>query len=133
MQDIRDIAVIGTGIMGAPMAARLAEAGFAVRAWNRRAEKAAILAEKGVRQAATTIDAAVEADVVICMLSSGPVCDEVLLGPSGVVSAMKPGSVLLVMSSIPVDSAREQAQAARAHGVRYVDAPVSGGEKGAIE
>lgn len=86
-----------------------------------------------MRQAATTIDAAVEADVVICMLSSGPVCDEVLLGPSGVVSAMKPGSVLLVMSSIPVDSAREQAQAARAHGVRYVDAPVSGGEKGAIE
>ncbi|CUX66581.1 3-hydroxyisobutyrate dehydrogenase [Agrobacterium sp. NCPPB 925] len=133
MHDIRDIAVIGTGIMGAPIAARLAEAGFAVRAWNRSAEKAAILAEKGVRMGATAAEAAAEADVVICMLSSGPVCDEVLLGASGVVSAMKPGALLLVMSSIPVDSAREQAQAARAHGVRYVDAPVSGGEKGAIE
>lgn len=46
---------------------------------------------------------------------------------------MKPGAFLLVMSSIPVDSAREQAEAAKAHGVAYVDAPVSGGEKGATE
>jgi 2-hydroxy-3-oxopropionate reductase len=67
------------------------------------------------------------------MLRSGSVCDEVLLGASGVVSTMKPGAFLLVMSSIPVDSAREQAEAAKAHGVAYVDAPVSGGEKGATE
>ncbi|NSZ64481.1 NAD(P)-dependent oxidoreductase [Agrobacterium tumefaciens] len=133
MQDIRDIAVIGTGIMGAPMAARLAEAGFPVRAWNRSAEKVSILVEKGVEPVATAGEAVAQADVVLCMLSSGPVCDAVLLGTSGVISAMKPGAVLLVMSSIPVDSAREQAEAAKAHGVAYVDAPVSGGEKGAIE
>ncbi len=133
MQDIRDIAVIGTGIMGAPMAARLAEAGFPVRAWNRSAEKASILVEKGVEPVATAGAAVAQADVVLCMLSSGPVCDEVLHGASGVISAMKPGAVLLVMSSIPVDSARQQAEAAKAHGVAYVDAPVSGGEKGAIE
>lgn len=82
---------------------------------------------------ATAAEAAAEADVVICMLSSGPVCNEVLFGASGVVSTMKPGAILLVMSSIPVDSAREQAEEAKAYGVRYVDAPVSGGEKGAIE
>ncbi|MDO3444266.1 NAD(P)-dependent oxidoreductase [Agrobacterium sp. V1] len=133
MADIRRIAVIGTGIMGAPMAGRLAEAGFSVKAWNRSAEKAAALAAKGVQPAATAAEAAAEADVVICMLSSGPVCDEVLLGASGVVSTMKPGAILLVMSSIPVDSAREQAEAAKVYGVAYVDAPVSGGEKGAIE
>ena len=133
MQDIREIAVTGTGIMGAPMAARLAEAGFSVKAWNRSAEKAAVLAAKGVQPTATAAEAVAEADVVLCMLSSGPVCDEVLLGASGVVSTMKPGAFLLVMSSIPVDSAREQAEAAKAHGVAYVDAPVSGGEKGATE
>lgn len=133
MADIRQIAVIGTGIMGAPMAGRLAEAGFSVKAWNRSADKAAVLAKKGVQPAATAAEAAAEADVVLCMLSSGPVCDEVLLGVSGVVSTMKPGAILLVMSSIPVDNARQQAEAARARGVRYIDAPVSGGEKGAIE
>ncbi|MGV1786752.1 MULTISPECIES: NAD(P)-dependent oxidoreductase [Agrobacterium] len=133
MQDIREIAVIGTGIMGAPMARRLAEAGFSVKAWNRSAEKAAVLAAKGVQPTATAAEAVAEADVVLCMLSSGPVCDEVLLGAPGVVSTMKPGAFLLVMSSIPVDSAREQAEAAKAHGVAYVDAPVSGGEKGATE
>jgi len=133
MADIRQIAVIGTGIMGAPMAGRLAEAGFSVKAWNRSADKAAVLAKKGVQPAATAAEAAAEADVVLCMLSSGPVCDEVLLGVSGVVSTMKPGAVLLVMSSIPVDSARQQAEAAKARGIRYIDAPVSGGEKGAIE
>ena len=133
MADIRRIAVIGTGIMGAPMAGRLAEAGFSVKAWNRSAEKAAVLAAKGVQPAATAAEAVAEADVVICMLSSGPVCDQVLLGASGVVSNMKPGAILLVMSSIPVDSAREQAEVAKAYGVAYVDAPVSGGEKGAIE
>ncbi|KRA67874.1 MULTISPECIES: NAD(P)-dependent oxidoreductase [Rhizobium/Agrobacterium group] len=133
MADIRQIAVIGTGIMGAPMAGRLAEAGFSVKAWNRSADKAAVLAKKGVQPAATAAEAAAEADVVLCMLSSGPVCDEVLLGVSGVVSTMKPGAILLVMSSIPVDSARQQAEAAKARGVRYIDAPVSGGEKGAIE
>ncbi|MBS0259263.1 MAG: NAD(P)-dependent oxidoreductase [Proteobacteria bacterium] len=133
MADIRRIAVIGTGIMGAPMAWRLAEAGFSVKAWNRSVEKAAVLAAKGVQPAATAAEAVAEADVVICMLSSGPVCDQVLLGASGVVSNMKPGAILLVMSSIPVDSAREQAEVAKAYGVAYVDAPVSGGEKGAIE
>lgn len=133
MADIRQVAVIGTGIMGAPMAARLAEAGFSVKAWNRSADKAAVLAEKGVQPTVTAAEAAAEADVVLCMLSSGPVCNDVLLGSPGIVSAMKPGAVLLVMSSIPVEIAIEQAEAALACGVRYVDAPVSGGEKGAIE
>ena len=67
------------------------------------------------------------------MLSSGPVCDEVMLGPGGTLAAMRKGSTLIVMSSIPVETAQAQARAAAAQSVAYLDAPVSGGEKGAAE
>lgn len=127
------IAVLGTGIMGAPMAGRLAQAGYTVKAWNRTLEKAAALYGKGVATVATAAEAASMATVVVCMLSSGPVCEAVLLGEGGVVEAMAAGSVLVVMSSIPVETAVSIAEAARARGVFCVDAPVSGGEKGAIE
>ena len=123
------IAFLGTGIMGAPMAARLAAAGFPVTAWNRSPEKLASLAGLAV---APTARAAVErAEVVVCMLSSGQVCDAVLLGPEGAVAAMAPGATLVVMSSIPVETARAQAAACAERGLAYVDAPVSGGERGA--
>jgi 3-hydroxyisobutyrate dehydrogenase-like beta-hydroxyacid dehydrogenase len=123
------IAFLGTGIMGAPMAARLAAAGFPVTAWNRSPEKLASLAGLVV---APTARAAVErAEVVVCMLSSGQVCDAVLLGPEGAVAAMAPGATLVVMSSIPVETARAQAAACAVRNIAYVDAPVSGGERGA--
>lgn len=123
------IAFLGTGIMGAPMATRLAAAGFPVTAWNRSPEKLARLAGLAV---APTARAAVErAEVVVCMLSSGQVCDAVLLGPEGALAAMAPGATLVVMSSIPVGTARAQAAACAERGIAYVDAPVSGGERGA--
>ncbi|WP_439501586.1 NAD(P)-dependent oxidoreductase [Aminobacter ciceronei] len=128
---IRHIGFVGTGIMGGHMARRLAEAGFRVTAWNRTADKAAALAAAGVALAGSPAGAASEADVVICMLSSGPVCDEVLLAAGGVLEAMRPGATLVVMSSIPVETARSQAGQAAERGVRYIDAPVSGGETGA--
>nr|WMC98918.1 NAD(P)-dependent oxidoreductase [Aminobacter aminovorans] len=127
----RHIGFVGTGIMGGHMARRLAEAGFRVTAWNRTADKAVALAAAGVELAGSPAGAASEADVVICMLSSGPVCDEVLLAAGGVLEAMRPGATLVVMSSIPVETARSQAGQAAERGVRYVDAPVSGGETGA--
>lgn len=117
--------------MGGHMARRMAESGFEVSAWNRSAEKAAALASAGVVVAASAANAARDADAVVCMLSSGPVCDEVLLSKDGVLQAMKKGSALVVMSSIPVETARAQGVSAARLGVRYVDAPVSGGEKGA--
>jgi 3-hydroxyisobutyrate dehydrogenase-like beta-hydroxyacid dehydrogenase len=128
---INTIGFIGTGIMGGHMARRLAEAGFKVSAWNRSAEKAEALASAGVSIAPTAADAARSADVVICMLSSGPVCDDVLLPQGGPLEEMQRGSTLVVMSSIPVETARGQADHAAIKGVRYVDAPVSGGENGA--
>ncbi len=126
------IGFLGTGIMGGPMARNLCRAGHAVRAWNRSPDKAAALAEAGVGLAADPAEAARGADVVICMLSSGPVCDAILLGPDGALAAMAPGSLLVVMSSIPVETAQRQAAAAAQAGIHYVDAPVSGGERGAI-
>ena len=115
------IAVIGTGIMGGHMARRLAAAGFAVSAWNRSAAKI----PAGVAPGALD-DALAGADVVIVMLSTAEVIDAVLF-QSGAIDALRPGAVLVVMSSIPVEACREQA----ARVPLYVDAPVSGGEVGA--
>ena len=125
------IGFVGTGIMGRHMTRRLAAAGHRVTAWNRTAQKAQALSQDGVVVVARAIDVAREADAVICMLSSGPVCDDVLLGDGAVLAAMRPGSTLIVMSSIPVESARHQSREAAARGVDYLDAPVSGGEAGA--
>lgn len=125
------IGFVGTGIMGYHMARHLAEKGHRVAVWNRSPDKAERLARFGAQVVANAIDVARDADFVICMLSSGPVCDAVLLGQDGVLAAMKPGATLIVMSSIPVETARRQAEEAKARGVGYIDAPVSGGEKGA--
>ena len=115
------------------MARRLVEAGHEVKAWNRTRDRAEPLAEAGASVVASPAAAVRDADVVICMLSSGPVCDEVLLGDAGALAVMATGSVLIVMSSIPVETARTQTRAAAARDIGYLDAPVSGGEEGAIE
>ncbi|HSI41312.1 MAG TPA: NAD(P)-dependent oxidoreductase [Xanthobacteraceae bacterium] len=130
---LRRVGFIGTGIMGGHMARRLIEAGFEVCAWNRTAAKAEVLAAHGVAVVPTAAATAAEADAVVCMLSSGPVCDAVLGGPEGVIAAMRPGATLVVMSSIPVETARAQADACARRGLHYLDAPVSGGERGARE
>ncbi|MDG4898488.1 NAD(P)-dependent oxidoreductase [Mesorhizobium sp. WSM4976] len=127
------IGFIGTGIMGGHMARRLAQASFAVKVWNRSPGKAEALLHFGVTVAAEAAEAVRDADVVVLMLSSGPICDEVLFGPNAAADAMAPGSTLVVMSSIPVETARRQGELAAQRGLRYVDAPVSGGEKGADE
>lgn len=129
------IGFLGTGIMGGHMARRLAAAGASVHAWNRSAAKVEALAVHEVTRVATPSAALDGADVAIVMLSNGPVCDEILFGAdaSGRVpaEALAPGATLVVMSSIPVETARAQAARVSGRGVRYVDAPVSGGEPGA--
>ena len=125
------VGFIGTGIMGFHMARRLAQAGHTVQVWNRTPDKAERLAPFGVQVCVCAADAACNADVVICMLSAGPVCDEVLLGSGEVLASMRRGSALIVMSSIPLETARRQHEAASARNVAYLDAPVSGGEAGA--
>jgi 3-hydroxyisobutyrate dehydrogenase-like beta-hydroxyacid dehydrogenase len=125
------IGFIGTGIMGLHMARRLAQAGHRVTAWNRTSSKAEPLKEYGVDIAASAADAAKGVDIVIVMVTDGPASDEVILGESGILEQMGEGSTLLVMSSIPMETAAAQGKAAQARGVHYLDAPVSGGEPGA--
>jgi 2-hydroxy-3-oxopropionate reductase len=127
-----DIALFGTGIMGAPMARNLARAGHRVRAWNRTHAKALALAADGVEPVADAVEAARGAEVAILMLTDGPGCDA-LLFDGGAAAALAPGAIVVVMSSIPVPTARAQAARLAAMRLGYVDAPVSGGEKGAVE
>ena len=128
------VAFLGTGIMGGHMARRLAQAGFQVAAWNRSPGKMERLAAHGVTLARSPEAALDGAEVAVVMLSTGAVVDEVLFSdPSPAIAALKPGAALVVMSSIPVETCRAQAERCAAHGISYVDAPVSGGEVGARE
>lgn len=127
------VAVLGTGIMGAPIAMRLANAGFKVTAWNRSPAKAEALKPHGVVPMSSVADAVRDANVVICMLSSGPVCETVLGGKDGAIASMRPDATLVVMSSIPVETAMAIAADAEGRGIACLDAPVSGGELGAKE
>ena len=135
--NLKKIGFVGTGIMGGHMARRLAQAGFDVSAWNRTVDKSAKLAEFGVVTVDTPSAAVAEADVTIVMLSSGPVVDSVLFeaDSSGKVPAecVRPGSTVIVMSSIPVETSRKQGERLAERNIRYLDAPVSGGETGARE
>lgn len=129
------IALLGTGIMGTHMARRLAQADLAVTVWNRDRAKTDKLREFGVGVAEKPSSACLEADVVIVMLSNGPVVEQVLFTPDAggrvPADAMQAGSALVVMSSIPVETCQSQAERMKARAVDYVDAPVSGGEPGA--
>jgi len=131
----RRIALLGTGIMGTHMARRLAQAGFPVTVWNRSPDKARQLTAFGIKIAESPSSACAAADVVIVMLSNGPVVEQVLFSPDHAgkkpAEAMAAGSVLVVMSSIPVETCQAQAPRLAARGVGYIDAPVSGGEPGA--
>lgn len=128
-----EVAVLGTGIMGAPMARNIAKSGARVRVWNRSIEKSRALHGGGVAVAETARACVEGVDIVVLMLSTGAVCDSVLFDPAtGLEQVLKPTATVVVMSSIPVETARRQAERLEAVGVGYVDAPVSGGERGAI-
>jgi 3-hydroxyisobutyrate dehydrogenase-like beta-hydroxyacid dehydrogenase len=130
---LETVAFIGTGIMGKPMASNLIRAGYPVRAWNRSASRAAELSSQGARIYESAALAAQGAQVLICMLSDGPTCNQVLFGEDGAVQALAAGALVIVMSSIPVATATEQARLCAERGLGYLDAPVSGGERGARE
>ena len=123
------VAFLGTGLMGGPMCRNLARAGANVRAWNRSADKARALGE-GIAVAATPAAAAQGAAACVVMLADGPACRQVIFD-EGVAGALAPGALLIVMSSIGHDEALELAGMARDGGLRWIDAPVSGGVPGA--
>ena len=130
MSDQSQIAFLGTGLMGGPMARNLLKAGFQVRAWNRTAEKAAPLAADGAVICQTAAEAVSGADVIILMVSDGPTVHQ-LLFEQEIARAMSTGALVIDMSSIKAKEARAHASQLAALGVAHLDAPVSGGTKGA--
>ncbi|MGH9725484.1 MAG: NAD(P)-dependent oxidoreductase, partial [Candidatus Acidiferrales bacterium] len=129
------VGFIGVGIMGGPMARHILSAGFPLTVWNRSASKTQELGRDGARIATSCSEVLGAADIAVCMLTTGPVVNEVLFaaGKDGIIPTdeMKPGSTLVVMSSIPVKTCQEHAHRLATRGVNYIDAPVSGGEEGA--
>ncbi len=122
------IAFLGIGLMGRPMAARLAQAGYPVRAWNRTYARAEALRGSGAEPVAD-LDAAVRgAQVVISMLEAGPVVGAVL---DAALPALAPGTLWIDMSSTRHDEALAFQARLVAQGCRFMDAPVSGGVGGA--
>jgi 2-hydroxy-3-oxopropionate reductase len=127
------VAVIGLGIMGGPMAANLVKAGFDVVGYNRSSAKVDALIEAGGRGAASVAEAAKDADVIITMVPDSPDVEGVALGEDGLIANAKSGAIWVDCSSIRPDVAVAMAKAATEAGVKAVDAPVSGGEQGAVE
>lgn len=126
------VGFIGLGIMGRPMARNLLKGGHEVAVWARRAEQMQLLLEDGATGAASPAEMAGRVDVVISMVADASDVREVLLGEHGVGSNAKPGLIAVDMSTISPLAAREIAQALKLRGVDFLDAPVSGGETGAI-
>ena len=129
----KNIAFIGLGIMGLPMAKNLVNAGFKVTGYNRSAAKAEELAAAGGTAAKTIAEAVKDADVVITMVPDSPDVEAVVTGEDGVFANAKSGALWIDNSSIRPDVAVRLSDAAREAGLRPLDAPVSGGEQGAID
>jgi 2-hydroxy-3-oxopropionate reductase len=127
-----NIAFIGLGIMGSPMAVHLANAGHQVAGYNRTPEKAGPLVDAGGRAAESIADAVRDAEVVCVMVPDSPDVADVLSGDGGVLDNAKPGTLVIDFSSIRPDVTTQLAEQATAKGLRLVDAPVSGGEAGAV-
>ncbi|UHD18177.1 2-hydroxy-3-oxopropionate reductase [Thiocapsa bogorovii] len=125
------VGFIGLGIMGRPMALNLIKAGYELVVHARRTESMQPLAEAGARTAESPVAVARDADVVFTMVSDTPDVEEVILGPEGIIQSVRPGAVVVDMSTISPSSTRMMAERLRAAGAAMLDAPVSGGEAGA--
>src|SRR4051794_16319625 len=118
--------------MGGPMAANLVRAGYPVAGFNRSAGAMERLERAGGRRAGSVAEAVSGADVVITMLPDSPDVEAVALGADGVIENAAPGALYVDMSTVTPQTARLLAEAGADRGVRVLDAPVSGGEPGAI-
>ncbi len=126
------IAFLGLGVMGAPMARHLAQAGHDLIVYNRSPEKArAWVAAHGGAAAASAAEAAAGADAVIACVGADPDLEQVTLGADGAFGAMTPGAVFVDHTTVSARIARRLAEDGAARGLLVVDAPVSGGQAGA--
>ncbi|MFD3523301.1 2-hydroxy-3-oxopropionate reductase [Streptomyces sp. NPDC058653] len=133
MSTLPKVAWIGLGIMGSPMAENLIKAGYSVTGFTLEQEKLDRLAANGGTVAASIAEAVDGADVVITMVPASPQVEAVAYGEDGILENAKRGALLIDMSSITPQTSIDLAEAGREKGIRVLDAPVSGGEAGAVE
>ena len=129
------IGLIGLGLMGRPMGMNLLKAGHPLTVWNRTASRADELVAAGAKLALSPKEAAAAADVLLTMVSDPPALESVLWGADskdgGALSALKSGSIYIDSSTVSPNLARRIAAACSERGVRFLDAPVTGGDWGA--
>ncbi len=128
-----EVSFIGLGIMGKPMARNLLAAGYALRVHNRSRGAVEDLVREGAAGAETPAESSRGAAVTVTMLPDSEAVRQVVLGPSGVAEAVGPGHILIDMSTISPAAALEMGRSLASRGSHMLDAPVSGGERGAIE
>jgi 2-hydroxy-3-oxopropionate reductase len=126
------VGFVGLGIMGRPMALNLLKAGHSLTVWARRKESMTPLLEAGAQGANSPASIAAQSDVVFSMVADAPDVREVMLGTQGVVQSAHAGLIAVDMSTISPAAARSIGADLAAQGVTFLDAPVSGGEVGAI-
>lgn len=127
------IGFIGLGLMGRPMAHNLMNAGFPLVVFNRTRAKCQPLVDAGAQEAISYADVAQRSDVIITIVSDTPDVEHVLFGPDGVQDGLTPGKIVIDMSTISPAATEQMATRLEAKGCRMLDAPVSGGPKGATE
>ncbi|MGH7661725.1 MAG: 2-hydroxy-3-oxopropionate reductase [Vulcanimicrobiaceae bacterium] len=127
------IGFIGLGIMGKPMARNLMKAGHKLVVHNRSRGAVDELVKEGAKGANSPKEVAAQSDLIITILPDSPDVESVVLGSEGIASGIKSGAIYIDMSTIKPAVARKVAEAVQKKGARALDAPVSGGEKGAIE
>ena len=126
------LAFAGIGLMGLPMTRRLLAAGYPLTLWNRTPDKCAPLLELGAHRVENPAELCRDASVVMLCLANTEVVREVVFGPGGIVEGARPGQLLVDFSSLEPAATREMAAELEARtGMRWVDAPVSGGTPGA--
>lgn len=130
---MKNVGFIGLGIMGKPMVRNLLKAGFAVTVFDVVADAVQEMAAAGAKAASSAKEAATGADMVITMVPNGAIVRSILSGADGVLAGAAKGTIIADMSSVtPVESKAFAALAAK-HGCDFLDAPVSGGEPGAVD
>ena len=129
---LKKVGFIGLGIMGMPMARNLIKAGFEVVAYNRTVSKAEALVKEGARKANSPRELAKECPAVITIVSDTPDVEAVILGKNGIIEGIKPDSVVIDMSTVSPQATQNIAARLKEKEAHMLDAPVSGGEQGAI-
>ena len=129
----KNVGFIGLGTMGTPMVRNLLKAGFEVTVFNRTASKSEMIRKDGAKVASSPKEVAARNAIIVTIVSDTPDVESVVLGQDGIVEGIRPGSVVIDMSTISPEATRRMALRLKEKECQMLDAPVSGGEQGAID